>query len=56
MPVNKNLAKALVKKYGEKRGKDIYYAMESEKGKAFKKGIATAKKEKRTLKKFPKAK
>lgn len=56
MPVNKNLAKALVKRYGSKKGENIYYAMENEKSAAFKKGIKTATKEKHTIKKFPKKK
>jgi hypothetical protein len=56
MPVNKNLAKALVKKYGEKKGKEVYYAMENEKKKSFKKGMKTAKKEKHLVKNFPKKK
>lgn len=53
MPVNKNLAKNLIKKYGAKKGKEIYYAMENEKSKAFQKGLRTAKREGHTLKKFP---
>jgi hypothetical protein len=54
MPVNKTLAKALIKKYGPKKAKEIYYAMESEGKPAFKKGLATAIKEKHTQKTFPK--
>jgi hypothetical protein len=54
MPVNKSLAKALNKKYGAKKGEEIYYAMEADKSKAFKKGIKTAAKEKHTLKHYPK--
>lgn len=56
MPVNKTLAKALVKKYGAKKGKEIYMAMESEGKTTFKKGLKTAMKEKHTLKHFPKKK
>lgn len=29
MPINQSLMRALKKKYGEKRGEDIYYAMEN---------------------------
>lgn len=53
MPVNKSLAKALIKKYGPEKGKDIYYAMENDNKSAFKKGLKTAKKENHILKKFP---
>jgi len=56
MPINKNLAKALVKRYGQKRGMDIYYAMENDKKPAFKKGLKTATKEHHTVKRFPKSK
>lgn len=54
MPVNKSLAKALVKKYGKKTAKKVYYGMESEKKPSFLKALKTATKEKHTLKKFPK--
>lgn len=54
MPVNKSLAKALVKKYGPKKGKQIYYAMENEGKPSFKKGLKTAEKEGHVLKHFPK--
>jgi hypothetical protein len=54
MPVNRTLARALVKKYGNKKGKEIYYAMEMEHKPSFKKGMATAMKEKHILKHFPK--
>jgi hypothetical protein len=30
MPVNKHLMQALIKKYGKKKGTEIYYAMENE--------------------------
>lgn len=56
MPVNKSLAKSLTKKYGAKKGKRVYYAMENSRGKtgkAFKKGLKTAKREGHTTKKFP---
>jgi hypothetical protein len=56
MPVNKSLAKALIKKYGKKKGEDIYYAMENEKKASFKKGLKTATKEHHTLAHFPKKK
>jgi hypothetical protein len=54
MPVNRTLARALVKTYGEKKAKEIYYTMENDNKPAFKKGLATATKEKHTLKHFPK--
>ena len=53
MPVNKNMAKALVKKYGPKKGKQIYYAMENDNKPSFQKGMKTATKEGHTLKHFP---
>ena len=54
MPVNKSLAGSLNKRYGVKKGEEIYHAMEADKSKAFKKGIKTATKEKHTLKHYPK--
>ena len=54
MPVNKSLAKALIKKYGKKKAKGIYYGMEAEKKPGFQKALKTARKEKHTLKNFPK--
>ena len=54
MPVNKTLAKSLIKKYGQKKGEAIYFGMENENKPAFKKGLATATKEKHTQKHFPK--
>jgi hypothetical protein len=54
MPINRSLAKALTKKYGKKKGEKIYFGMESEKKPSFIKALKTAKKEKHTLKKFPK--
>ena len=48
MPINKSLKASLVKKYGAKRAEGIYFGMESKGGKAFKKGLATAKKESHT--------
>lgn len=56
MPVNKSLAASLKKKYGAKKAKQIYYAMENKGSKGFKKGLKTAKKEGHTTKKFPKGK
>jgi len=53
MPVNKTLAKALIKKYGYKKGKEIYYGMESDGKPSFKKGLDTAEKEGHTQKSFP---
>jgi hypothetical protein len=54
MPINQSLFKSLVKKYGYKRGKDIYFSMESEGKPAFRKGLKTAKKEGHIVKKAPK--
>jgi hypothetical protein len=54
MPVNKTLMKALIKQYGLKKAKEVYYAMENEGKPPFKKGLATAEKEKHTQKTFPK--
>lgn len=48
MPINKSLAKALKKKYGAKKGENVYFGMEKSKGKTgkiYKKGLKTAKKE-----------
>jgi len=56
MPVNKSLAKALVKKYGKKKAEDIYYGMENEGKPAFKKGLAKAKREGHVSAHFPKKK
>jgi hypothetical protein len=56
MPVNKTLAKALIKKYGQKKGEAIYFGMEGEGKSSFKKGVRTASKEGHTLKHFPKGK
>ena len=53
MPVNKSLAKSLIKKYGPKKAKEIYYAMENEGKPAFKKGLDTATKEGHIQKHFP---
>lgn len=55
-PVNKTLAKALVKKYGKKKGEDIYYGLEQKGSKSFQKGLKTATKEGHISKKFPKKK
>jgi hypothetical protein len=56
MPINKNLAKNLIKKYGYEKGMEIYNAMESDNKPSFKKGMKTAKKKGHLLKKFPKKK
>jgi hypothetical protein len=56
MPVNRSLLKKLIEKYGEEKGKEMYYAMESEGKPSFKKGLKTAIKEGHTLKKVPKTK
>jgi hypothetical protein len=56
MPVNRSLAKKLVKKYGAKKAKSVYYGMEAKGKPAFKKGLKTAKKEGHTMAKFPKSK
>ena len=56
MPVNKSLAKGLKKQYGAKEAKKVYYAMENQGSKSFKKGLNTATKEGHTTKKFPKGK
>lgn len=46
MPVNQKLMQSLIKKYGEKKGKRIYYAMEQEGHKATKpKAVKKAKRE-----------
>lgn len=52
MPINKSLYNSLVKTYGAKRAKEVYYAMESDNKPAFKKGLKTAIKEKHTIKKI----
>jgi hypothetical protein len=53
MPIMKSRMKALKKQYGDKKGEDIYYAMEQEgKNKRKKKKPAKAKK----VKRFPKRK
>jgi hypothetical protein len=54
MPVNKSLANNLRKKYGDKKAKEIYYAMENEGKDSYHKGMSTAKKEGHTQKSFPK--
>lgn len=53
MPVNRSLARALIKKYGSKKGKSIYYGMETKNSKGFRKGLKTAKREGHIAKKFP---
>jgi hypothetical protein len=51
--INKHLATSLKKQYG-KKGESIYFAMENQGSKSFKKGLKTAKKEGHLVKKFPK--
>ena len=53
MPINKKLAKELIKTYGYDKGKEIYYKMEQEGKEPFKKGLKTAKKKGETGKRFP---
>ena len=54
IPVNKTLAKKLIKEYGHDKAMEIYYAMENEGKPSFKKGMTTAMKEKHTQMHFPK--
>ena len=54
MPINKDLYNALIKKYGPKKGKEVYFGMENKGSKAFKKGLATAKRKGRVYKHVPK--
>lgn len=56
MPVNKSMYDAMVKQYGPKRGKEVYFASESAGKPAFKKGLKTAKKEGHTMEHAPKTK
>lgn len=49
MPINKTLISSLQKQYGKKKGTSVYFGMENKGSKAFKKGVATAKKEKHTV-------
>lgn len=44
----------LIKQYGLKKAKEIYYSMENDGKPAFKKGMKTATKEGHTQKHFPK--
>jgi len=53
MPINKSLANSLTKKYGKKKGEEIYFGMENKGTKSFKKGLRTAKKEGHTTAHFP---
>ena len=50
MPVNRTMLASLRKKYGFKRGTEIYYKMEAEGKPPFKKGLKTAIKEGHTQK------
>lgn len=45
MPVNATLMKSLKKKYGPKKGEQIYYSMEKSGSPSFQKGLKTAEKE-----------
>ena len=56
MPINKTLYKSLVKEYGAKKGKAIYFGMENKPSKGFKKGLKTAKREGHTMAHAPKKK
>ena len=56
MPINKSLAAALKKQYGAKLGEQVYFGLEKKGGKAYKKGLATAKKEGHISAHFPKSK
>ena len=53
MPVNRTLARKLIKEYGYEKGMDIYYGMENDNKPAFKKGMKTATKEGHIQKHFP---
>lgn len=50
MPINVSEFNAMKKKYGAKKGKQVYFASENKGSKAFKKGIKTATKEGHTAK------
>ena len=56
MPINKTLYNKLVNEYGEKKGKSVYFGLESKGSKSFQKGLATAKKEGHTMAHAPKSK
>ena len=56
MPINKPLYSSLVKKYGAKKGKQVYFAMENKGTKSFKKGLKTAKRQGKTMAHAPKTK
>ena len=49
MPINVPELTAMQKKYGKKKGQSVYFASENKGSKAFKKGLATAKKQGRTV-------
>lgn len=49
MPINKSLLSGLKKQYGAKKGTSVYFGMEQKGGKAFRKGLSTAKKEGHTV-------
>jgi hypothetical protein len=49
MPINIPLINALKNKYGSKKGQSVYFGMENEGKKGFAKGVATAKKQGRTV-------
>jgi hypothetical protein len=48
MPINKSLKAGLIKQYGAKKAEKVYFGLESKGSKTFKKGLATAKKERHT--------
>ena len=52
--INKDMFNSLKKQYGIKKATQIYSAMENEGKASFKKGMKTATKKKRVLKRFPK--
>lgn len=55
MPILRSLAKKMIKTYGKKKAKRVYFALESENKPPFKKAKATAVSRGHTLKHFPKS-
>ena len=49
MPINIVLMNSLIKKYGPKKGKSIYFGMENEGKAGFQKGVKTASKQGKTV-------
>jgi hypothetical protein len=49
MPVNTTLIKSLQKQYGKKKGTGVYYGLENKGSKGFAKGVATAKRQGKTV-------